>query len=65
MRIDAQNWRTLQGQELDEQVQLAKDVAKYLRQNIAQIRKTNEADDTWREYLLHILCPLSLLRTMT
>jgi hypothetical protein len=48
MRTDAGNWRTLQGSALDEQVQLAKDVAKYLRENLAQIRKVEGADDLWR-----------------
>jgi hypothetical protein len=48
MRTDAGNWRTLQGPALDEQVQLARDVAKYLRENLAQIRKVEGADDLWR-----------------
>jgi hypothetical protein len=51
MRTDAGNWRTLEGAALDEQVQLARDVAKYLRENLAQIRKVEGSSDMWRACL--------------
>lgn len=51
MRTDAVAWRTLEGTALEEQVQLARDVAKYLRENLAQIRQVEGTSDVWRTSL--------------
>jgi hypothetical protein len=48
MRTDAASWRTSSEAELKEQVELATNVAQYLRRNLAQIRRVDGTEDVWR-----------------